>query len=35
VLAERLWKTVDWKFEYINEGIGIPDNADIVAARES
>lgn len=32
VLTEKLWKIIDWKFEYINEGIGMPEVQDIIRA---
>jgi hypothetical protein len=32
VLKERLWKIIDWKLEYIEEGIGMPQTQDVIRA---
>ena len=32
IITEKLWKIIDWKLDYINEGIGMPKVQDIIRA---
>jgi hypothetical protein len=32
IITDRLWKIVDWKLDYITEGIGMPQVQDIIRA---
>lgn len=32
LMTERLWKIIDWRLDYIEEGIGMPQTQDVIRA---
>jgi hypothetical protein len=32
VITDKLWKIIDWKIEYVDEGIGMPQIQDVIRA---